>query len=289
MEQRQPKLRYPLIPESFLWGLLLGVLLVFVPGPLFPPPIAAAATLIAPSATEYAALDGLAAAIAAVGILLILGAILVVKTVRARRPPRQGQSEAQDAAAINGAGDGVLERDAEDMKSLQLAAGQGNATAQHKLAGRYRLGWDVPEDEAEAVRWYRRAAAQGHAAAQETLGWCYEFGFGISQDLSAAVTWYRRAAAQGHANAQVNLGWCYEFGKGVPENLPEAVTWYCLATEHGKGSWHLARCYEFGKGVAQNFPEADKWYRRAHGPRGSFRPLLRAVTAKDRIPKGDNA
>ena len=87
MEQRQPKLRYPLIPESFSWGLLLGVLLVFLPGPLFFPPIAAAATLIAPSATEYAALDGLAAAIAAVGILLILGAILVVKTVRARATP----------------------------------------------------------------------------------------------------------------------------------------------------------------------------------------------------------
>ena len=46
MEQRQPKLRYPLIPESFLWGLLLGLLLAFVLGPLLFPPIADAATLI---------------------------------------------------------------------------------------------------------------------------------------------------------------------------------------------------------------------------------------------------
>ena len=73
------------------------------------------------------------------------------------------------AAVICGAGIGwrvykgkAYERKRAEAASLVRArAEEGDAKAQHDLAGMYYYGKGVPQDYAEAVRWYRKAARPG--------------------------------------------------------------------------------------------------------------------------------
>ena len=46
---------------------------------------------------------------------------------------------------------------------------KGHARAQANLGVMYQKGWGVAKDYAEALRWYRLAADQGFAAAQAKL------------------------------------------------------------------------------------------------------------------------
>ena len=89
--------------------------------------------------------------------------------------------------------------------------------------------------DAEAVRWLRLAAGQGFAAAQFTLGLWYDHGLGVPQDDIEAVRWYRLAADQGDAGAQSNLAIMYENGKGVPQDYVQAHIWYNLAASRMAG------------------------------------------------------
>ena len=99
----------------------------------------------------------------------------------------------------------------------------------------YANGLGVPEDDAEAVRWLRLAAGQGYAAAQFTLGLWHDHGLGVPQDDIEAVRWYRLAADQGDAGAQSNLAIMYENGKGVPQDYVQAHIWYNLAASRMAG------------------------------------------------------
>ena len=78
-----------------------------------------------------------------------------------------------------------------------MAATQGDAAAQFRLAIAYSFGRGVPEDDAEAARWYRLSAEQGYAAAQYHLGAAYAGGRGVGQDDVQAHMWCNLAAAEG--------------------------------------------------------------------------------------------
>jgi TPR repeat protein len=51
----------------------------------------------------------------------------------------------------------------------------------------------VARDKAEAVRYYQLAAEQGDASAQFNLGYCFENGEGVARDWAEAVRWPSRA------------------------------------------------------------------------------------------------
>jgi len=80
---------------------------------------------------------------------------------------------------------------------FKIAAAQGLADAQLKLAHMYNNGQGVPQDYVEAARLYKLAAAQGHIGAQLNLGFMYEVGEGVAQNFIQAHAWYNLAAAQG--------------------------------------------------------------------------------------------
>ena len=113
----------------------------------------------------------------------------------------------------------------------QLAAAQGNPTAQCHLGVLYANGSGVLQDAREAVKLYRLAANQGYVDAQFNLALCFFKGVGVLQDYQEAVKWFRLAADQGNADAQYNLGVCHAKGHGVPRNIPEAEKWFVLAAE----------------------------------------------------------
>ena len=96
------------------------------------------------------------------------------------------------------------------------------------------------QEQAEAVQLYRLAAEQGVAGAQCRLAVMYADGRGVPQDDGEAVRWFRLAADQGDAEAQGGLGFAYGAGRGVPQDVVASYMWLTLAiaqltgpTRHG--------------------------------------------------------
>lgn len=100
-----------------------------------------------------------------------------------------------------------------------LAANQGLAIAQFKLAQFYRYSTGEVKDETKAVMLYHLAADQGLASAQVKLGLCYENGSGVLKDEAKALELYRLAADQGHSCAQQYLR-----NLGLHQRTP--LSWY---------------------------------------------------------------
>ena len=65
----------------------------------------------------------------------------------------------------------------------------------------YNNGHGVVQDFAEAARWYQLAAAQGNSTAQSNLAGMYATGDGIKKDDFRAHMWYNIAAISGNENA----------------------------------------------------------------------------------------
>lgn len=79
---------------------------------------------------------------------------------------------------------------------LEPLAEKGDAEAQYRLAGFYRMGTGVEKNHKAAVSWLRRAAQQGYVKAQYNLGVMYENGWGVPLDQIMAEQWFRKAAAR---------------------------------------------------------------------------------------------
>jgi hypothetical protein len=116
---------------------------------------------------------------------------------------------------------------------FELAAAQGHAKAQVRLAGCYLYGRGVEVDYEAAALWYRRAAEQGHPEAQYNLGEMFVHGRGVAQSFDEAAKWWRLAAAQGDADALRNLGGMYQNGDSVPQDDTEALRLFELAAKKG--------------------------------------------------------
>eukprot|EP00808_Paulinella_micropora_P024822 g78060.t1 len=155
--------------------------------------------------------------------------------------------------------------DARAVALYQLAAAQGHANAQVKLALRFEKGRGVEKNMTKAVELYQLAAAQGYYMAQTNLGVCYKNGRGVKKNKIKAVELFQLAAAQGHARAQFYLGACYEHGSGVEKNEAKAVELYQLAAAqgHAAAQCQLGVCYKNGHGVEKNEAKAVELYQQA--------------------------
>jgi len=156
----------------------------------------------------------------------------------------------------------------EAVRWYRLAADQGHADAQARLAVMYATGRDVPQNDVEAARWYQLLEDQGDALTQFNLAVMYVTGrgfgsgyAGVPRDDAEAVRWYRLAADQGHAEAQYNLGVMYSTGSGVPRDDAEAVLWWQAAADQGNagGQFYLGMAYADGTVVPQNDVTAHMW------------------------------
>lgn len=176
---------------------------------------------------------------------------------------------------------GMPQDDAEAVKQLCKAAGQGDAKAQNNLGALYVRGRGVPQDDTEAVKWFHKAAEQGDAHGQFNLGLMYHKGTGVPQDDTEAAKWWRKAAEQDHLlpnqnisltpfnlsvlEARFNLGLMYREGRGVLQDDTEAAKWWRKAAEQGQ-AWAqhaLGVMHAFGRGVSQDHDEAVMWWHKA--------------------------
>ncbi|WP_332848173.1 tetratricopeptide repeat protein [Massilia sp. S19_KUP03_FR1] len=119
--------------------------------------------------------------------------------------------------------------------AMRLAAEDGDADAQLRLAACYRYGRGTPVDAVAFVRWVRAAAAQGNLDAVNNYGDAYETGFGVPRDMPRAMALYRQAALAGAPGALSSLASVHEKGLDTPPNLRLAYT-YVLLTQRFIGS-----------------------------------------------------
>ncbi len=149
-----------------------------------------------------------------------------------------------------------------DAHLLHLAAEQGDATAQYRLAQHY-----AREGNLKSTReWQYRAAEQGHLEACLEVAQLYYEGKEVAQHSETALRFFEIAACQGHPYAQWVMGEAYRGGFGGREkNLSRAVMWYRRAARQGyrDAMLRLVRCYENGEGIAQDPKLAAYWQARA--------------------------
>lgn len=98
----------------------------------------------------------------------------------------------------------------------------------------YWLGTDVEQDNAAAFKWMQMAAEQGDVTAQKALADFYYVGAVTGRDLDAAFSWMEQAAQQGDAEAETRLAEFYYAGHGTAQDIPKAVEWLnkAVAQEH---------------------------------------------------------
>ena len=108
----------------------------------------------------------------------------------------------------------------------------------------YRLRGSIPEDSKEALEYYRLAAEQGNAKAQLKIALMYDQGKDLPQDYKEASRWYQLAAEQGHSGAQASLGLMYALGNGVPAAYVKAYVWLTLAEANDEDVWAAKKILE---------------------------------------------
>ena len=174
----------------------------------------------------------------------------------------------------------------------RLAAEQGDATAQARLAEAHYMGLGAMQDFDEALRWARLAADQGDARGQGVLAAAYNTGRGAEQDFDEALRWARLAADQGDVWGQSVLAGFYADGRGVEQDFEEAVRLLRLGAEQGDHSSQvgLGTMYMAGRGVEQNYVAAYMWLSLgASGPgiSGGALDLLKQVMTPEQIAEAE--
>lgn len=120
-----------------------------------------------------------------------------------------------------------------NVSDLQQAAKNGDVDAQFSLGEKYRkMGGEA--NYTRAFNWFNLAAEQGDPSAQYNVGVLHAQGQGVKRNYAEAVKWYKLAANQGHMSARFNLGVMYGEGQGVPADFVEAFRWFNLAATVNK-------------------------------------------------------
>lgn len=163
-------------------------------------------------------------------------------------------------------------RDAKDLQAItelgrkglemyELAALQGHAAAQGRLAWCFFQGIGTPVLRSLAAQWSERAARQGDSSGLSLLGNMYLNGLGKETDIKKALDLYRKAAAKGNNGALCSLGSLYLAGAGVTRDVTVAIEFLSRAAEAGIGSAaaELGQLYRRGDHGSPNHAKAMHW------------------------------
>lgn len=148
------------------------------------------------------------------------------------------------------------------FKYSQMAANNGNARGQCLFAHCFILGLGTEKNEALGIQYYQLAAQQGHAEAEFRIAGYYISG-GSSLVPKNEVMGYEllKRAAKQYSKAQYALGQCYEHGNGVEKDFKKAIEYYTLAADqnNAEASYELATCYKDGEIVEKDPKKAFKY------------------------------
>lgn len=181
------------------------------------------------------------------------------------------------------------------MKFYRIAADQGHADAQYRLAIIIRFGHADDQGINETMRLYHLAAKQGHMLAQYNLANLFHVGNGDAHDIkniTKAVLFYILAAEQGHMDARYQLGNIFATGEGVAQDDAEAARFYSLAAAQGHAisQLNLGNMFATGRGVPRDYVAAGQLYRLASAHELQTAQFNLAIMLANRkgVPKDDD-
>ena len=193
------------------------------------------------------------------GLLLCLGTVEIPLWQSLQQPPLQPAAvDRLRMAAESG-------RDPAALTSLQQAARQGNIDAQRAAAG-ILIGTKDTAQSATGVKWAKTAAERGDAGAQYLLGKVlFDGNTALLRNRQQARFWFEQAASQQHAQATYFLGLIYKNGYGVAINAVSAASWFDKSAALGNADaiFMLGTAYMEGSGVPANQARAVALFRQA--------------------------
>ena len=128
----------------------------------------------------------------------------------------------------------------QEAKELIHAADAGDLDSQVKVAEKYEEGSRYfPQDLTKAFHYTQMAAEQGSADAQNKLAYLYINGRGMETNIKECFRWFLRSAESGHIDSMLMVGgFCYRFGYGVTGDIFKSMEWLTKAQQHGcKDEW----------------------------------------------------
>ncbi len=149
---------------------------------------------------------------------------------------------------------------------LELAALQGDPTAQYTLAELQDLGYFTTRyDDQETLKWYKKSADQGHHRAQFRYGQRLLGSRDLTdQQIAEAIAYLTKAAEAGDVRALSDLGEYYEEGRYVSQNHNKAMEYFLKAAEGGNAycyGW-AGQIYFNGDGVPQDKAKGIEWWKK---------------------------
>lgn len=169
-------------------------------------------------------------------------------------------------------GFGVRQSATEAARWLELAAADGDARAQARLAA-LLLRTDPTRDNVEiALRLLEQAGDQGDHTAIYVRGSLLAFGNAhVERDVETACALADRLMAGGSYLGHRLKGELHEHGHGMPQDQAEAATAFLAAAT--RGDWvsqvEIGRRYLDGNGVERDDVEALAWFSLASGIAGA--------------------
>ena len=147
-----------------------------------------------------------------------------------------------------------------------LAAGEGDAPAQHWVSRCYASGTGTKESQAEAAKWAMKAAEKGHAGAQHSIGCRYMCGNSVTEDQALGMMWIEKSADQNYVGAVISLSFYFAHGLGTDKSEEDTEVCAAMAKELLEQPIHkleMGECLEWGEGSDRNVESAKAWYRQA--------------------------
>jgi TPR repeat protein len=158
-----------------------------------------------------------------------------------------------------------LEETEEGMAWLQIAAGEGDGEAAHRLATIYREGKLVPADDEEWLAWLKHGFANDYTPAIVDLARAFQDGRGVEKNETEALELLTIAAVEGDLDGMFTLGCAYEEGRGVTPDMTVALHWFDAMGEEGDPrGWYRIGTQKWVGTDGDADPEgAREWFEKA--------------------------
>jgi len=147
--------------------------------------------------------------------------------------------------------------------------------------GHFRVGDFAPPAKinfTESIKWFELAAKQGHAGAQYRMAAMFYGGRGVQKNDKEALKWISKAIKQDIPDAKILLGHMYYDARGVKQDYLKASKLFHEALKQTGNAFNssphydlesylrafirLGNIYYNGLSVQQDYIEALKWYSR---------------------------
>ncbi len=147
----------------------------------------------------------------------------------------------------------------EDFSDIEMAAENGNVSAQVTLGKIIYDGKRYGMDRDKAFMWFYKAAKQNNAEAMYYMAKCYQSEAGVEFDPDKADKWVKNSSDMGYAPALNERAMDYIAKVDISEDEKKIMIDLlskAAEQEYPEAIWNLSVCYSLGRGVELDLDKA---------------------------------